>query len=194
MSKSTSFRHRLQRRAGYRNKHLHVQASSSIEIHSRVVWIILNNSSKYQDFIAISHDWIIIVEGFVDGNYRVSIYIHLLDLTRNSCEECNFRSRVGIEPAALRFRCSALKQLSYMLMPTKSWHLHPYLNMAVPLGWLVYSMYMNSWLELRQLASVWLSWLERCTGITGTQVRFLPGTWSCIFRSCFCSYRSNKCI
>ena len=29
----------------------------------------------------------------VDGNYRVEIYIHLLD-TRNSCEKCNFRSLV----------------------------------------------------------------------------------------------------
>ena len=26
-------------------------------------------------------------------------YIHLLDLTRNSCEKCNFRSLAGIEPA-----------------------------------------------------------------------------------------------
>ena len=27
---------------------------------------------------------------------------------RNSCEKCNFRSLAGIEPVALRFRCSAL--------------------------------------------------------------------------------------
>jgi hypothetical protein len=31
--------------------------------------------------------------------------MHLLDLTRNSCE----KSLAGVEPAALRFRCSALK-------------------------------------------------------------------------------------
>ena len=28
--------------------------------------------------------------GLVDGNYRVEIYIQLLDLTRNSCEKCNY--------------------------------------------------------------------------------------------------------
>ena len=39
--------------------------------------------------------------------YRVEIYIHL-DLTRNSCEECNYRSLTGIEPAAMRFWYSVL--------------------------------------------------------------------------------------
>jgi hypothetical protein len=38
------------------------------------------------------------LKGLVDGNYRVEIYIHLLDLTRNSCEKCNFRFLAGIEP------------------------------------------------------------------------------------------------
>ena len=42
---------------------------------------------------------------------------------------------------------------------------------------------MNLWLELDSWP-LSLSWLERCTGITGPQVRFLPGTLSCIFRSC----------
>jgi hypothetical protein len=31
-----------------------------------------------------------------------------------------------------------------------------------------------------------LSWLERCTGIAGPQIRFLPGTSNCIFRNCSC--------
>ena len=48
---------------------------------------------------------------FVDGNYRVAIYIHLLDLTRNRSEKCNFRSLAGIELAAVRFRCSAQTNL-----------------------------------------------------------------------------------
>ena len=34
--------------------------------------------------------------GLVDGNYQVEIYIHLLDLTRNSCEKCNYRSLARI--------------------------------------------------------------------------------------------------
>ena len=38
----------------------------------------------------------------------VEIYIHLLDLTTNRSEKCNLSSLAGIEPAALRFRCSAL--------------------------------------------------------------------------------------
>ena len=46
--------------------------------------------------------------GIVDGNCRVEIYIHWLDLTGYSCKKCNFRSLARIEPAALRFRCSAL--------------------------------------------------------------------------------------
>ena len=32
--------------------------------------------------------------GTAAGNCRVEIYIHLLDLTRNRSEKCNFRSRV----------------------------------------------------------------------------------------------------
>jgi hypothetical protein len=36
---------------------------------------------KYQDFVGILYwlDWIL--KGIVDGNYRVEIYIHLLDPT-----------------------------------------------------------------------------------------------------------------
>ena len=50
-----------------------------------------------------------IFDGYIaDGNCRVGIYIHLLDLTKNRSEKCNFRSLAGIEPAALQFRCSAL--------------------------------------------------------------------------------------
>ena len=30
----------------------------------------------------------------------MEIYIHLLDLTENSCEKCNYRSLAGIERAA----------------------------------------------------------------------------------------------
>ena len=44
----------------------------------------------------------------VDGNCQVEIYIYLLYLTRNRSEKCNFMSLAGIEPAALRFQCSAL--------------------------------------------------------------------------------------
>jgi hypothetical protein len=40
--------------------------------------------------------------GIVDGNCRVEIYIHFLELTRNRSEKCNFRSLARIEPAALR--------------------------------------------------------------------------------------------
>ena len=37
------------------------------------------------------------MNGVVHGNYRVAIlYIHLLDLTGNSCEKCNYRSMAGI--------------------------------------------------------------------------------------------------
>ena len=46
--------------------------------------------------------------GIVDGNCRVGIYIHLLDLTRNRSEKCNLRFLAEIEPAALRFRYIAL--------------------------------------------------------------------------------------
>ena len=55
-----------------------------------------------------SHSIEYLLKGIVDGNHRVKIYIHLLDLTRNRSEKWNFRSLSGIEPAALRFRCSAL--------------------------------------------------------------------------------------
>jgi hypothetical protein len=47
-----------------------------------------------------------VLKGLVDRN----LIIHLLGLTRNSCEICNYRSLAGIEPAALRFR-QALKYL-----------------------------------------------------------------------------------
>ena len=36
-------------------------------------------------------------------------YIHLLNLTTNCCEKCNYRSVAGIEPAGLRLRSSALQ-------------------------------------------------------------------------------------
>jgi hypothetical protein len=37
----------------------------------------------------VIHNWII-VEGYcIYGNYRLEIYMHLLDLTWNSCEKCN---------------------------------------------------------------------------------------------------------
>jgi hypothetical protein len=39
------------------------------------------------------------LEDLVDGNNQMEMYLHLLDLTRNSCEKCNFRSLAGIEPA-----------------------------------------------------------------------------------------------
>jgi hypothetical protein len=32
------------------------------------------------------------------------IFTHLLDLTRSSCEKCNYGPLAGIEPAALQFR------------------------------------------------------------------------------------------
>ena len=32
----------------------------------------------------------LVQKDLVDGNYRVEIYTHLLDLTRNSCEKCNY--------------------------------------------------------------------------------------------------------
>ena len=44
-------------------------------------------------------------------NTNSVVFIHLLDfidLTRNSCEKCNDSPLAGIEPAALRFRYSAL--------------------------------------------------------------------------------------
>ena len=60
----------------------------------------------------------------MDGDYPVEIYIHLLDLIRNSCEKCNNRSLAGIEPAALRFRCSALtKILIYTIDKTHPIHI-----------------------------------------------------------------------
>jgi hypothetical protein len=37
----------------------------------------------------------------VDGNCRVELNIHLLDLTQNRSEKCTFRSLAGIEPAGL---------------------------------------------------------------------------------------------
>jgi hypothetical protein len=54
---------------------------------------------KYRDFVGISLDSIIVqLKGIVDENYRVEIYIHLLNQTRNSCEKYNYRSLAGIEP------------------------------------------------------------------------------------------------
>jgi hypothetical protein len=37
------------------------------------------------------------LKGLVDGNYPVEIYIHLLDVTRNSCENGNFRPLAGLQ-------------------------------------------------------------------------------------------------
>jgi hypothetical protein len=35
-------------------------------------------------------------------------YIHILDLTRSSCENCNYWRQAGIKLAALQFQCIAL--------------------------------------------------------------------------------------
>jgi hypothetical protein len=43
--------------------------------------------------------------------------IHLLDLPRNSCEKCNFRSLAGIEPAALRFKYPNIQIVSRIAIP-----------------------------------------------------------------------------
>ena len=52
-------------------------------------------------FISIIYSsWRVLI---VNGNYRVEIYIYLLDLTRNSCEKFIYRSLAGIELAALWF-------------------------------------------------------------------------------------------
>ena len=49
------------------------------------------------------------LKSFVDGNYRVEIYIHLLDLyNQEQLRKMQPKSLAGIKPAALRFRCSAL--------------------------------------------------------------------------------------
>jgi hypothetical protein len=55
--------------------------------------------------------------GILHGNYRVEIYIHVLDLTRNSREKCNFRSPAGIKPAAVRFEsfCFVDKNTMYLV-------------------------------------------------------------------------------
>ena len=47
----------------------------------------------------------------------MEIYIHLLDLTRNRSEKCNFRSVAGIEPAALRLWRSALNRVTEASCP-----------------------------------------------------------------------------
>ena len=63
------------------------------------------------------------LKGLADGNYWVEIYIHVLDLTRNSLEKCNYRSITGIEPAIPR--CSALTNWatdgSCWALTTSSW-------------------------------------------------------------------------
>ena len=65
------------------------------------------------------------LEGFVDGIIEWKFYINLLDLTRNSCDKCNFRFRPGIEHAALRFQCSALTnwatEVSCQSLTASSW-------------------------------------------------------------------------
>jgi hypothetical protein len=40
---------------------------------------------------------IVLALNLFDGSYQVKIYTHLLDLTRNGCEKCNYRSLAGIE-------------------------------------------------------------------------------------------------
>jgi hypothetical protein len=49
------------------------------------------------------------MKAFVDRYFVCEFYTFQLDLTGNSCEKYNYRSLAGIEPAALRFRCSALR-------------------------------------------------------------------------------------
>ena len=51
-------------------------------------------------------------------------YIHLLDLTRNSCEKSNYRFLAGIEPA-IPEQCS--NQLSYRVLLSNSNHKFMYI-------------------------------------------------------------------
>jgi hypothetical protein len=53
-----------------------------------------------KNFSVVESAKILYMKGIVHGNYGVEIYLHLLDLTRNSCGKCNFlfRSLTGIEP------------------------------------------------------------------------------------------------
>ena len=65
----------------------------------------LSSSFSYQDFVGISLVWIMLkgIVTIVDGNYRVEIY------NENATLGPWLPAwHAGIEPAALRFQCSAL--------------------------------------------------------------------------------------
>ena len=67
------------------------------------------------------------LKGIVDaGNYRVESYTHLLDLTRNSCEKCYFKSQAGIEMSSVAQLVRALHQnrRAAGLIPARDLKLH----------------------------------------------------------------------
>ena len=77
------------------------------------------------------------LKGLVNGNYRVEICIHLLDLTRNSFENAtvtNTRFLAGIEPAIPIQRSN---QLSYRVQLSSSNHKFMYIYICI-LGYLGY--------------------------------------------------------
>ena len=79
-----------------------------LEIHEKLDALNFQISEDLKKLLQMSFDcWQAWIQ-YCRWKFSSAFFIHLLDLTRNSCEKCNFRSLVGIEPAALRFRCSAL--------------------------------------------------------------------------------------
>jgi hypothetical protein len=67
---------------------------------------------------------LIILKDFVDGNYWVEIYIHLLALAGTAAKNTTIVPLAGIEPVALRFRCSALTNWSNKNGQHKNFHNH----------------------------------------------------------------------
>ena len=79
--------------------------------------------------------------GLIDGNEQEEkIYIQLLNLTRNSCEICNYRSLAGIEPAEKFPRRSRGKLFNILFCFLKGsclgWNIMQRSNPSLHLHWM----------------------------------------------------------
>ena len=84
---------------------------------------ILNHVSNS---VAVLYNSIEYLKSILDGNYRVEMYIHLVDLTRNSCEKCNFRSLKNSIPYHLTISyCTPSYTIPHMIPYTIPYYIIP---------------------------------------------------------------------
>jgi hypothetical protein len=116
----------------------------------------------------------------------VEIYIHLLDLTRNSCDRYNYRSlAIKIQPAALRFlhwayccifRCSSswfIGLINVFEFPLDNFHLqHPGLTHSVRFGVKLIKVHIMVLLRDYTIRDAWFIDITRNERLSGSQNLF----------------------